>query len=202
MAKTKKAATGKRASAKAGAKAGGGASKGIKESKGSKGSAPAKPAAKPVKKSAREKSAPPALSAVEKARMLKPLTGFRDLIGRLAGTWKTYGRAIKVPGISPASLEAKLGRAVRAAEREDALRTKFETKLQPLADDRIRAEHDAWKSALDVYAMIKTASRTDAAIGAPFEFFGEAFAKRKGAAPPAADDVAAPADGGAEPPEA
>lgn len=60
----------------------------------------------------------------------------------------------------------------------------------------MRAEHDAWKSALDLHAMVKTAARTDPALAAPFEFFGEVFAKRKSAAAPSAESDRA---GSAEP---
>jgi hypothetical protein len=152
-----------------------------KGSKGAKKSAAAKPA-KAAKKSARAKIAAPALSVSEKQRLLKPLNGYGDLIGRLVSVWKEHGRVIKVPGLTPAALAARLKRAQRASEREDALRARLTARLQPLADARMRAEHEAWKSALDLHAMVKTAARTDPALGTPFEFFGEAFARRRSSA--------------------
>lgn len=185
------------------------ASKAAKSGKAAKGGKAAKSgtaaksgrAAKASGKRARAKAAAPALTTAEKQRLLKPLTGFGDLVNRLSATWKAHGRSIKVPGLSPASLASKLRRAQKAAEREDTLRATLTAKLQPLADARLRAEHDAWKSALDLYAMVKTAARADPALSAPFEFFSEAFANRKatssepageGGADDAGDSMASP----------
>lgn len=130
----------------------------------------------------RKKPAPAALSVEEKQRLLKPITGFGDLIERLSTTWKEHGGRVKVPGMTPAKLGSLLRKAERASKREEAVRTTLEAKLQPLADARLKAEHEAWKSALDLYAMVKTAARTDPAIAMPFEFFAEALAKRRAGA--------------------
>ena len=111
--------------------------------------------------------------------MLKPLTEFGDLVERLVEVWGTHGKRVRVPGLSPAKLASKLRAAERANKKEDALRTAFEAKLQPLADARLRAEHDVWKNALDLHAMVKTAARTDPAIAKPFEFFADALTKRR-----------------------
>jgi len=161
-----------------------------KGSKGAKTGAAAKPA-KASKRGARAKSAAPALSVSEKQRLLKPLNGYSELIGRLVAVWKEHGRLIKVPGLSPALLAARLKRAQRASEREDALRARLQARLQPLADARILAEHEAWKSALDLHAMVKTAARTDPALASPFEFFGDAFARRRSGAAASEEEAAA-----------
>lgn len=141
--------------------------------------------AKPVAKKASGKSksaakpVPVAMTVEEKQRLLKPLTEFGDLVDRLVAVWGEHGKQVRVPGLTPGKLASKLRAAQRANKKEDALRAALEAKLQPLADARLRAEHDVWKNALDLYAMVKTASRTDPAIGKPFEFFAEALAKKR-----------------------
>lgn len=178
--------------------------KGSKSSKPAKKSAPKKPAAKKkvaavkdTKKAAARRAAPkakveqPALSADQKKRLLKPLSNFDDLIERLASTWKEHGRAIRVPGLTAGKLASLLRTAKAANKKEDALRARLEARLRPLADARLRAEHEAWKAALDVYAMIKAAARTDPAILGPFEFFADALQRRRAGAEAPAD-----ADGG------
>lgn len=141
----------------------------------------AKPAANVAAKKAKAKPkvVPAALSVEEKQRLLKPLTGFGDLVERLVDVWGEHGKNVRVPGLSPAKLAAKLRAAERANKKEDALRTAFEAKLQPLADARLLAEHEVWKDALDLHAMVKTAARTDPAIAKPFEFFADALTKRR-----------------------
>jgi hypothetical protein len=138
-----------------------------------------KPSAKSKSSKSSTKSVPAAMTVEQKQRLLKPLTEFGDLVERLVEVWGTHGKQVRVPGLSPAKLAAKLRAAERANKKEDALRTAFEAKLQPLADARLRAEHDVWKNALDLYAMIKTAARTDPAIAKPFEFFANALTKRR-----------------------
>lgn len=143
------------------------------------------PQAKPVAQKPRstskstKKNVPAAMSTEEKQRLLKPLTEFRDLVERLTTVWTDHGKQVRVPGLTPAKLAAMLRSAERANKKEDALRAAFEAKLQPLADARLLAEHQVWKNALDLYAMVKTAARTDPSIAKPFEFFADALAKRR-----------------------
>jgi hypothetical protein len=125
------------------------------------------------------RDAAPALTAAEKSRLLKPLTNYGELIEELVQAWQGQAREIRVPGLSPAKLRARLLAAQRASEREVALRRKLEAKLQPAADARLLAEHAAWKGALDVYAIVKAAARTNPAIAAPFESFAKALARRR-----------------------
>lgn len=146
---------------------------------------------------AKGKAVRPALSADEKQRMLKPLTNFDELVERLAVTWKEHGRMVRVPGLTAAKLASLLRKAGAAAKKEDAVRARLEARLRPLADARLVAEHDAWKAALDVYAMVKAAARTDPGILAPFEFFAEALQRRRSGGEPAGEagggDTAPPA---------
>ena len=95
MATSKKKSTAKKTAKKSSGKA----SKGATGSKAAKSGKPAKASGK----SARAKTQGPALTTTEKQRLLKPLTGFGDLIGRLSTTWKAHGRSIRVPGLTPAS---------------------------------------------------------------------------------------------------
>ena len=80
---------------------------------------------------------------------------------------------------TPSKLASMLRAAERANKKEEALRAAYEAKLQPLADARLRTEHDVWKNALDLHAMVKTAARTNPAIAKPFDFFAAALAKRR-----------------------
>jgi len=137
-----------------------------------------KPSAK-SSASRKKKAAPIALSVEEKRRFLKPLTGFGELIARLVDTWKAHGSKVKVPGLSPARLGSLLRKAERASQREEATRTALEAKLSPLADARLRAEHEAWKSALNLHAMVKSAARTDPGIALPFAFFADALVRKR-----------------------
>jgi hypothetical protein len=148
-----------------------------------------KPAVKaqPRRGSAAKKAPVAALTTVEKARLLKPLSNFEELVTNLVKNWRAHGREIRVPGLTPAALAAKLRRARRASDMEEALRTRLETRLQPLADKRLRTEHDVWKSALDLHAMIKAAARTNPAIATPFQEFAEALTRKR-----AGNDDAAP----------
>jgi len=107
------------------------------------------------------------------------LTGFDEFVERLVDVWKEHGKQVKLPVLSLAKLASMLRKAERANKKEDKLRTAFEAKIQPLSDERLRAEHNVRKSALDLHAMIKTAARTNPAIAKPFEFFAEALAKRR-----------------------
>ena len=149
----------------------------IEKTSSSKSQVTAKKA--PSKSKSPKKNAAPALSTEEKQRMLKPLTGFGELVERLVEVWSEHGAQVRVPGLTPAKLATKLRAAERANKKEDALRVAYEAKLQPLADARLRAEHEVWKDALDLHAMVKTAARTNPAIAKPFEFFANALAKRR-----------------------
>ncbi len=135
-------------------------------------------AAKPAKRT-KAKAPPRALTAAEKNRLVKPLTEWPNLVERLVKTWRSHGKLVRVPGITAAKLASLMRAAQRANEREDALRAKLEAQLAPLADARLRAEHEVWKAALDVYAMVKSASRTDPSIAAPFDFFSAAMSPKK-----------------------
>jgi hypothetical protein len=136
-----------------------------------------------------------ALSAEQKQRLLKPLTSFADLVERLAGTWKEHGRAIRVPGLTAAKLASLLRRAEAASKKEEAVRARLEARLRPLADARLVAEHEAWKAALDVYAMAKAAARTDPGILVPFEFFADALQRRRSGEAAAPEPKEAPVEG-------
>ncbi len=126
-----------------------------------------------------KKVVPVALSTEQKQRLLKPLTGFGELVERLVTVWKEHGRQVKLPGMTPAKFSSLLRKAERANQKEDALRAAFEAKIQPLADERLRTEHELWKGALDLHAMVKASARMDPAIAKPFEFFADALAKRR-----------------------
>lgn len=132
-----------------------------------------------AKRRASAKPAPRALTAVEKSRLVKPLSEWPSLVERLVKTWKSHGKLVRVPGITAAKLASLMRAAQRANEREDALRAKLEAQLAPLADARLRAEHEVWKAALDLHAMVKSAARTDPSIAAPFEFFAAAMSPKK-----------------------
>lgn len=108
------------------------------------------------------------LTAEEKSRLLKPVRNWDERVSLLVEIWKAQGVKVKVPGLTPASLGAKLRAAQRANEREARLRAKVELALQRLGDARLRAEHEVWKSALDLYAMVRAAARTDPSLALPF----------------------------------
>ena len=148
-----------------------------KSAKKSKAASKTKRTAKKTKK----KTAP-ALTIAEKQRLLKPLRDYPELLKRLIDTWRSHARVVRMPGMTSAALAARLRKAIAASAREDAVRTKLEQRLQPLADARMRAESDAWKGALDLYAMLKTAARNDPGLMGPFAFFAEAVTHRAGGA--------------------
>lgn len=187
------------------AKPGSAAAKSAKPPAANPKAAAAKPAKKPqpaAKKPqpAAKKKAPTrakgkavraSLSVEAKQRLLKPITGFADLLERLVATWKEHGRVVKVPGLTAAKLASLLRRAEAANKKEEAVRARLEARLRPLSDARLLAEHDAWKAALDLYAMTKAAARTDPGILVPFEFFAEAL-QRKRSAPDAGDASSEP----------
>lgn len=157
---------------------------------GGKKAAPTKANKKANKKA--KKKAEQALSAAEKRRLLKPLRDYPELLKRLIDTWRSHARQVRMPGMTSAALAARLRKAIAASAREDALRTKLEQRLQPLADARLRAESDAWKGALDLYAMLKSAARNDPGLMGPFAFFAEAVTHRSSAAPAAAAATTTP----------
>ncbi len=148
------------------------------QKKTQKTSAKATKAAKssPARAAAKKSDAKP-LTTEDKQRLIKPIDGFPELTERFAATW-TGRKGLKVAGLSPAKLLRALEAAKKAAAKENAFRSKFEEKLRPLTDARLRAEHEAWKMVLDAYAVAKALARVDPDISHAFAFLGEALTPR------------------------
>lgn len=140
-----------------------------KQTNAAKSSTPRAAAKKPVAK---------ALTTEEKQRLIKPIDGFPELTERFAAAWSDR-KALKVAGLSPAKLLRALEGARKAAARENALRSKLEEKLRPLTDNRLRAEHEAWKMVLDAYAVAKALARVDPEMSHAFAFLGDALTHPK-----------------------
>lgn len=150
----------------------------------------AKKKATKVKSSARprrsaSKKVAAGLTDEQRKALIRPPTEYETLTERLADTWSTTARALKVTNRSPAELRRLLKRAQKAAEKEQALLRQFEAKLRPLADARLQAGHDVWRAVLDVYGAIRSLSADD--LRGQFDFLAETFSRKsaKPAAPPA-----------------
>jgi len=138
---------------------------------------PTKAAKSNPPRAAAKKTAAKALTVEEKQRLIKPIDGFPELTERFAAAWSDR-KALKVAGLSPAKLLRALEGAKKAAARENALRSKLEEKLRPLTDNRLRAEHEAWKMVLDAYAVAKALARVDPELSHAFSFLGDALTRR------------------------
>lgn len=114
-----------------------------------------KPAAVAPKKRASARSTSVALSSADRQSKLKPPDGYDDLVTHVVNAWKTHSRAVRIDGRSAAKLESSKKKAMRARDKEDALREKLEDKLRPLTDARILAEETMWSQVLDVYRVVK-----------------------------------------------
>lgn len=91
--------------------------------------------------------------------------------------WGSHCTALKVSNVTPARLRTLAKRAQRALAREEDFRARMEQKLKPLADARRLAEHEAWKTVLDAYAVAKAQARLAPDLVPAFAFMSEALAR-------------------------
>ncbi len=128
-----------------------------------KKSAAKKTSAKPNKNRAPARHAPRAqpagLTREGKLGLLKPASDYDTVAADAIAAWKSNGRYIKVPDMTAASLGRDVRVATRAWDKERVLRAKMDAKLQPLADARMRAESQAMRGLLDLYAEVKSSAR-------------------------------------------
>lgn len=141
----------------------------------------AKPTAKPTphvaatKKSPRKTSPPPPQLTTEgRRKLLKPRDNYDELVERVARTWEN-ATAMRVPGLSVSRLRKLLKDAMRARDKEQAMREKLERALRPLYDGRLLAEDKAWRALLDVNATVKLYARNNPALAETFLFLTEAL---------------------------
>ena len=142
------------------------------------------------KRTATSRSSAPALKPMttdEKARLIKPPDSYPELTERAVQAWSEHRSELRIASVTPARLLTLLSRAKTALKRENRERQKVDVRMQILADARLRAEHEAWKTLLDVYAVAKAQSRLSPQLVQAFEFLGEALTRR-----PAAPKTEAP----------
>ncbi|UJR79585.1 Hypothetical protein I5071_16210 [Sandaracinus amylolyticus] len=135
---------------------------------------------KVAKKSAKKRAtkrtatAPIALTTTERARLLKPRRDYAELITTFLRVWEENPE-VRLTGLTRARLRRELERALRAADKEDAVRRALESKLRPLQDARLVAEDALWRKLLDANALVKAQARVDPRIGEAFAFLTDAL---------------------------
>lgn len=122
------------------------------------------------------KRAPVALlTGEERAALLKPASNYDDVVERFVRAWENEGARMKAPGYTPAKLSSLLGKAKRAAEKEERLLAQLEPKLAAAMDARMKSQDAIWRALLDVWAMAKPQTRTQPEIGDAFAFMADVF---------------------------
>ena len=129
---------------------------------------------KTVRKSA--KRAPIVLlTGEERAALLKPTSNYDDVVERFVRAWQNEGARMKAPGYTPAKLRSLLGKAKRAAEKEERLLAALEPRLGAAMDARLKTQDALWRALVDVWAMAKPQTRTQPELGDAFAFMAEVF---------------------------
>ncbi|WP_053236995.1 hypothetical protein [Sandaracinus amylolyticus] len=132
-----------------------------------------KKSAKKVAKK-RAKPAPIALTPAERSRKLRPRRDYRELIETFLRVWEE-NPSVRLTGLTRAQLRRALGLAIKAADKEDALRREADTKLRVLMDARLVAEDDLWRKLLDANALVRAQSRVDPRLAEAFAFLSDAL---------------------------
>ncbi len=144
-----------------------------------------KKSATSAKKSSKKKSVArhatqvPRLSAAEKAGLLKPGEDLDEILADVASAWRRVARQVRVAGLTPAKIESLSRKALRAAQKEQALAAKQADRLAPLSDTRMRTADEAYRAALKIKRVADAMAETDPAVADAFAKVNERFRRAR-----------------------
>lgn len=136
-----------------------------------------------TKKISRKKAPLARLSSDEKLRMLKAGDDVDDLVGEFTSAWRAVSRKVKVPGASPASLDALGRKAAKARAKETTLETKLLAKLAPLSDARMRAGDEALRMLYKARKIARAVADGDQEVAEAFARFDDLMSERAATEP-------------------